>query len=60
MAGPEKGDLPEADLAFHEKEYERLVGELEVASEKSELPESSNGKAALNELLVRVRMEERS
>jgi predicted nucleotidyltransferase len=60
LSGPEKGDLPEADLAFHEKEYERLVGELEVASEKSELPESSNGKAALNELLVRVRMEERS
>jgi predicted nucleotidyltransferase len=60
LSGPEKGDLPKADLAFHEKEYERLVGELEVASEKSELPESSNGKAALNELLVRVRMEERS
>ncbi|MDA1166519.1 MAG: nucleotidyltransferase domain-containing protein [Planctomycetota bacterium] len=57
LAGPEKGDLPEADLEFHEKEYERLVGELETASEMSELPEAPSGKAALNDLLVRLRMD---
>ena len=57
LSGPEKGDLPEADMAFHEKEYERLIGELETAGEKSELPESPSGKAALNDLLVRLRLD---
>ena len=56
LSGPEKGDLPETDIEFHGKEYERLVGELEVASEKSALPESPSGKAALNDLLVRLRV----
>jgi hypothetical protein len=56
LAGPEKGCLPEADMEFHEKEYERLVAELEAASEKSKLPEAPSGKAALNDLLVRVRL----
>lgn len=56
LAGPEKGNLPEADMEFHEKEYERLVVELEAASKKSELPEVPSGKAALNDLLVRLRL----
>ncbi|MDA1161978.1 MAG: nucleotidyltransferase domain-containing protein [Planctomycetota bacterium] len=56
LAGPEKGNLPEADMAFHEKEYERLVCDLEAASEKSALPEAPSGKAALNDLLVRIRL----
>ena len=56
LAGPEKGNLPKANMEFHEKEYERLVGELEAASEKSALPEAPSGKAALNDLLVRVRL----
>ena len=29
LAGPEKGVLPEADMRFHEAEYERLVDEAE-------------------------------
>jgi uncharacterized protein len=58
LTGPEKGSLPEADMEFHEKEYERLVAELEAASEKSELPEVSSGKAALNDLLIRSRLAE--
>lgn len=56
LAGPEKGRLEAADVAFHEREYERLIGELEVAMEKSTLPEQSRGKAALNDLLVRLRL----
>lgn len=56
LTGPEKGNLPEADMEFHETEYERLVDELEVASEKSELPDVPSAKAALNDLLVRVRL----
>lgn len=58
LTGPEKGDLPDADMKFYEKEYERLVAELEAASEKSELPEVPSGKAALNDLLVRVRLKD--
>lgn len=56
LAGPEKSPLPEADLGFHEGEYRRLVGELESASRNSRLPEVPSGKAALNDLLVRLRL----
>jgi predicted nucleotidyltransferase len=58
LSGPEKGDLPKADIEFHEKAHERLVAELEAASKKSALPEVPSGKAALNDLLVRVRLRE--
>ncbi len=56
-AGPEKGRLAQADLSFHEKEYERLCHELEAASEASHLPETPAGAAALNDLLVRIRLQ---
>ena len=55
LAGPEKGRLEEADIQFHEGEYERLVAELEEAMEKSTLPEQATGKAKLNELLIKLR-----
>lgn len=58
LVGPEKGRLPEADISFHRREYERLVRELETASEKSELPETPSGKAALNDLLIRMRVKQ--
>jgi predicted nucleotidyltransferase len=58
LAGPEKSQLPEADLGFHEGEYQRLVAELESASEQSRLPEAPRGKEALNDLLVRLRLSE--
>lgn len=56
LAGPEQGRLASADLSFHEVEYHRLVGELEAASARSALPETGRGKAALNDLLVRLRL----
>lgn len=56
LAGPEKSQLPKADMAFHEAEYNRLVRELEAASESSSLPEQPSGKKALNDLLVRLRL----
>ena len=61
VAGPEKSKLDDADVTFHEKEYERLRGELQTAHEASRLPEgpSEESRAALNELLVRVRLAER-
>lgn len=56
LNGPEKGDLPAADFDFHEREYERLVNELEDAARQSTLPEAARGKPALNDLLVRMRL----
>lgn len=54
--GTEKGTLDQADLSFHEREYERLRTELEEAFEQSRLPELPTGVTALNDLLVRVRL----
>jgi hypothetical protein len=56
LAGAEKIRLPNADLAFHRAEYDRLRAELQSASEKSHLPEAPRSKAALNDLLVRLRL----
>ena len=58
QVGPEKGHLAEADLAFHEQEYERLCRELESAYETSSLPETPSGASALDDLLVRIRLSE--
>lgn len=55
LAGPEKERLDAADIEFYEREYERLVAELEAAMGKSSLPEQATGKAALNDLLVKLR-----
>lgn len=56
IGGAEKGILPDADLGFYQKEYERLVSELEKEMERSDLPETSNAKSDLNDLLVRIRL----
>jgi predicted nucleotidyltransferase len=56
IEGPEKGRLETADLVFHEREFERLVKELEAAYEQSHLPETGSASAALNDLLVRIRL----
>jgi len=55
-AGPEKGNWKSADPDFHVREYERLRAELQTAFENSRLPEAPAGAAALNDLLVRIRM----
>jgi uncharacterized protein len=56
LAGPEKGNLEQADLEFHRREYEQLRQQLEQAFEETRLPESPRGAAALNALLVRIRL----
>jgi predicted nucleotidyltransferase len=43
--GTEKGLLDDADLAFHEREYERLTSELQQSYEQSQLPEIASGAA---------------
>jgi ABC-type branched-subunit amino acid transport system ATPase component len=54
--GPEKGTLEKGDLDFYGREYERLRAELEQASSESRLPEAASATAALNDLLVRLRL----
>jgi predicted nucleotidyltransferase len=56
VAGPEKGRLEQADVEFHQREYERLRRELEQAFNESSLPEAPRGAAELNRLLVRIRL----
>jgi uncharacterized protein len=56
LAGPEHGALDNADLAFHRTEYERLCAQLESAQQTTSLPETASGRAALDDLLVRVRL----
>lgn len=58
--GPEKGCLEAADLRFYEAEYERLRSVLQTAYESSQLPEGPTAAAALNDLLIRIRLESRN
>jgi len=55
LAEPEKGRLATADAEIFEREYERLVTELQSAMQESTLPERASGKDALNDLLIRMR-----
>lgn len=57
ITGCEQGELPHADLAFHQREYERLRGELESAYQSSTLPESPRASSELSDLLVRLRLQ---
>ena len=56
LEGVEKSTLGSADLTFYQQEYERLLERLEQASAASSLPETPSGKAALSDLLVRLRL----
>ncbi|MES2598026.1 MAG: nucleotidyltransferase domain-containing protein [Verrucomicrobiota bacterium] len=59
LGGPEQSTLDDADLAFHQSEFERLRSELEAAQAASTLREvpSEATRAAINDLLVRVRLQ---
>ena len=58
----EQTSLDDADLEFHHREYERLRKELQTAHDASQLPEfpDEQTRKALNDLLVRVRMNSRT
>lgn len=62
LSGPEKSTLDDADVAFHESQYQKLRGELQTAFEASSLPElpSENTQHALNDLLIKLRLRARS
>jgi len=56
LAGAEQSQLPDADLAFHAAEYERLCNLMREESQRSTLPEGPTVKRELNDLLVAIRM----
>jgi uncharacterized protein len=56
QTGTETEALGKIDLDFHEREYQRLCQCLEAASQQSHLPTEPSAKAALHDLLVRVRL----
>jgi uncharacterized protein len=55
LSGPERSALGDSDVAFHQREYERLRNQLEASYRISRLPEAPTGRTALNDLLVRLR-----
>ncbi len=54
-SGSERGTLAAAELNFYRAEYDRLVAQLEAARDATELPEQPSARAALHDLLLRVR-----
>jgi uncharacterized protein len=56
LAGPESSALDDADRDLHQREYERLRADLDAAHRGSSLPEGPTARAALNDLLVRLRV----
>lgn len=56
LHGAEKSVLDDTDFDFYAKEYERLRALLQTAFENSNLRETPEGKDALNDLLVRLRL----
>jgi hypothetical protein len=56
LSGAEKGHLETTEIDLYEREYVRLISDLENAAQRSVLRESPKGQAALNDLLVRLRL----
>lgn len=56
LAGPEQAVLPQTDFEFYQKEYSRLLAELQNAFEQSKLPEIPSTQDRLNDLLIRLRL----
>lgn len=56
-AGLENDAVTDADLSFHDAEYRRLTADLESARERTTLPDAPTTRPALNDLLIRLRLE---
>ncbi len=54
--GTERQTLEQSEVAFYASEYDRLRKRLEDEANQTMLPESQTAKAALNDLLLRVRL----
>lgn len=57
LAGSEKTVLEDANVIFHQQEYKHLCCELEQSYQNTWLPDTPSAKDALNDLLVRLRMQ---
>ena len=57
LSGPECFALLDADAAFHQREYERLLGALEDTAHRGALPASPTARPVLHDLLVRLRLQ---
>jgi uncharacterized protein len=57
LAGPEGTVVGDGDMDFHRREYDRLQRVLEQAHSASSLPEAPTARPALNDLLLRLRMQ---
>jgi uncharacterized protein len=55
VSSTESGTLDDADISFHQREYERLVALMESAGDASHLPETADCRPALHDLLLRIR-----
>jgi hypothetical protein len=51
----EKSTLKDIDLQFHQRECDRLIEQLELAAQNSNLPDTASAKPALNNLLIKIR-----
>ncbi|MBN3963192.1 nucleotidyltransferase domain-containing protein [Nostoc sp. NMS8] len=56
LAGTERSILPDINVPFHQREYERLRNQLQEASQSSQLPEAPSCTVALHNLLVHLRL----
>lgn len=56
LAGAERMLLSSSELEHHRPLFDRLCRDLDSARESSSLPEESRGRAALNDLLLRLRI----
>lgn len=56
VAGAERDLLGDADMARHTERFDRLRDQLIEASDRSSLPDEPAGRAALDDLLVRLRL----
>jgi hypothetical protein len=54
--GTERQTLEKAEVSFYENEYDLLRKRLENETSQTRLPESQTAKAALNDLLLKVRL----
>jgi predicted nucleotidyltransferase len=56
VEGSEKTPLAPGDVSIHEREYKRIVAELEQARDTTFLAEVPAARSALHDLLVRIRL----
>ncbi|HEX7035907.1 MAG TPA: nucleotidyltransferase domain-containing protein [Pseudomonadales bacterium] len=56
VSGAERATLKGSDVSFHRREFERLYQQLDEAGRDSPLPELPTAAAALDDLLIRLRL----